>query len=555
MEKQMFCYQCQETYKGEGCTKAGVCGKNSNVASLMDLLLYVTKGICVVKESFPQTDMPEWNNDFVYASLFKTITNTNFSADDIRHQIAVAVEMKEALKAQAKERHVAVPNVDAVNWKGSVAEYGKKAKAVGILADKGTEQGNAMQLIIYGIKGIAAYMHHARELGYRNVAVDHFVNRVLAASVTSKLQMDELTDLILETGHVGLEAMKLLDKANTNTYGNQEMTRVNIGTRGNPAILVSGHDLKDLEELLEQTIDSGVDVYTHGEMLPANAYPFFKRYKHFVGNYGNAWWKQREELSAFKGPILFTTNCIVPPLENATYINRIYTTGPVALKNSHHIADRKDGKPKDFGKMIEHAKHCAPPREIGYGNVIVGFGHRQLSAFLEKIADAIEIGNISHIVVMAGCDGRAKSREYYSDFAQLLPHDVLILTAGCAKYRYNKLNLRSIEGIPKVIDAGQCNDTYSIFLFLQRLKEKLGYTDINSLPVTYNIAWYEQKSVTILLAMLYMGIRNINLGPTLPAFITPNMANMLRRMFGLGTISTPKEDIEKWVKVEEEVYV
>ena len=550
MENQMFCFQCQETSKGVGCTSKGVCGKDAGLASLMDLLLYVTKGICAVKVSFPPGDMPVIDNGYVYSSLFKTITNADFSHDDIKQTIAEGLEIKKKLIAKAKENLVPLPDIDAITWHGSVLDYEKKAKEVGVLTERNVDMRSAKELIIYGVKGIAAYMYHAEKLGYTNKSIDTFVYETLATLLTDILSFSELVELINETGHVGLEAMKLLDKANTDTYGNPEMTRVNIGVRRNPGILVSGHDLKDLEELLEQTKGRGVDVYTHGEMLPANAYPFFKQYEHFVGNYGNAWWRQRDEFAAFKGPILFTTNCIVPPLDNAPYKNRIYTTGATALKNCQHIPDGKNGQPKDFGRIIEHAKHCAPPKQIEYGNIIIGFAHRQLSHLVTKLIEEMENGNIRRFVVMAGCDGRLKSREYYTDFAQLLPHDVMILTAGCAKYRYNKLNLRSIDGIPRVIDAGQCNDVYSLILFINKMKETLGCDSINDLPITYNIAWYEQKSVIVLLVLLYLGVRNINLGPTLPAFLSPTILDMLRTKYNIGTISSAKDDIEKWMREE-----
>lgn len=550
MENQMFCFQCQETAKGIGCTSKGVCGKDSGLASLMDLLLYVTKGICAVKVSFSPDDMIKMDNSYVYSALFKTITNADFSYDDIKQTIAEGLEIKKKLIAKAKEHFVPLPDIDAITWHGSVFDYEKKAKEVGVLAEGNVDVRSAKELITYGLKGVAAYMYHAEKLGYTNKSIDRFVDETLATLLTDILSFSELVELINETGRVGLEAMKLLDKANTDTYGNPEMTRVNIGVRRNPGILVSGHDLKDLEELLEQTKGTGIDIYTHGEMLPANAYPFFKQYEHFVGNYGNAWWQQREEFASFKGPILFTTNCIVPPLDNAPYQNRIYTTGATALKNCQHIPERTNGQPKDFGRIIEHAKHCAPPKEIEYGNIIIGFGHRQLSLLSSKLIEEVENGNIRHFVVMAGCDGRMKSRNYYSDFAQLLPHDVMILTAGCAKYRYNKLNLRSVDGIPRVIDAGQCNDVYSLILFMKRLKEALGCETINDLPITYNIAWYEQKSVIVLLALLHLGVRNINLGPTLPAFISPNILEMLQRTYNIGTISNAKDDVEKWIKKE-----
>ena len=550
MENQMFCFQCQETSKGVGCTSKGVCGKDAGLASLMDLLLYVTKGICAVKVSFPPGDMPVIDNGYVYSSLFKTITNADFSHDDIKQTIAEGLEIKKKLIAKAKENLVPLPDIDAITWHGSVLDYEKKAKEVGVLTERNVDMRSAKELIIYGVKGIAAYMYHAEKLGYTNKSIDMFVYETLATLLTDILSFSELVELINETGHVGLEAMKLLDKANTDTYGNPEMTRVNIGVRRNPGILVSGHDLKDLEELLEQTKGRGVDVYTHGEMLPANAYPFFKQYEHFVGNYGNAWWRQRDEFASFKGPILFTTNCIVPPLDNAPYKNRIYTTGATALKNCQHIPDGKNGQLKDFGRIIEHAKHCAPPKQIEYGNIIIGFAHRQLSHLVTKLIEEMENGNIRRFVVMAGCDGRLKSREYYTDFAQLLPHDVMILTAGCAKYRYNKLNLRSIDGIPRVIDAGQCNDVYSLILFINKMKETLGCDSINDLPITYNLAWYEQKSVIVLLVLLYLGVRNINLGPTLPAFLSPTILDMLRTKYNIGTISSAKDDIEKWMREE-----
>lgn len=553
MENQMFCFQCQETSKGIGCTSRGVCGKDSGLSSLMDLLLYVTKGICVIRANFPVEELRDDDTRFIYSSLFKTITNANFDANDIKHQIVKGMDIKNELKARAKSMNVVLPNIDAVMWNGGVLEYEKKAKTLGVLVEKNIDIRSLSETIMYGIKGIAAYMYHAEVLGYRNKAVDRFVDEVMAALAMKNLSLQDLTDLLLETGRVGVEAMKLLDKANTDTYGNPEMTRVNIGVRKNPGILVTGHDLKDMEELLEQTKGKGVDIYTHGEMLPAAAYPFFKQYEHFVGNYGNAWWKQSEEFAMFKGPILFTTNCIVPPMENSTYRNRIYTTGAASLKNSVHIPDRKDGMPKDFSKIIEHAKHCAPPKEIENGNIVIGFGHKQLSMFFYKIMDAVDNGNIRQFVVMAGCDGRMKNREYYSDFAQLLPHDTIVLTAGCAKYRYNKLNLRSIDGMPRVIDAGQCNDTYSIILFLQRMKEAMNVEDINDLPVAYNIAWYEQKSVIVLLALLYMGVKNIKLGPTLPAFLSKNVLDLLQKNFNITTISNPKDDVEMCVNKVDEV--
>ena len=553
MENQMFCFQCQETSKGIGCTSRGVCGKDAGLSSLMDLLLYVTKGICVIRANFPVEELRDEDTRFIYSSLFKTITNANFDTNDIKHQIAKGMDIKNELKARAKSMNVVLPNIDAVMWNGGVLEYEKKAKTLGVLAEKNIDIRSLSETIMYGIKGIAAYMYHADALGYRNKAVDRFVGEVMAALAMKNLSLQDLTDLLLETGRVGVEAMKLLDKANTDTYGNPEMTRVNIGVRKNPGILVTGHDLKDMEELLEQTKGKGVDIYTHGEMLPAAAYPFFKQYDHFVGNYGNAWWKQTEEFAMFKGPILFTTNCIVPPMENSTYRNRIYTTGAASLKNSVHIPDRKDGMPKDFSKIIEHAKHCAPPKEIENGDIVIGFGHRQLSMFFYKIMDAVDNGNIRQFVVMAGCDGRMKNREYYSDFAQLVPHDTIVLTAGCAKYRYNKLNLRSIDGMPRVIDAGQCNDAYSIILFLQRMKEAMNVEDINDLPVVYNIAWYEQKSVIVLLALLYMGVKNIKLGPTLPAFLSKNVLDMLQKNFNITTISNPKDDVEMCVNKADEV--
>ena len=554
MENQMFCNQCQETYKGIGCTSKGVCGKEPELSSLMDLLLHVVKGICVVRANLTFEEMRDSDSSFIYSSLFKTITNADFDSDDIKRHISKGMEIKSQLIAKAGLMHVDLPDIDAVVWNGGELEYEAKAATLHWFAEKDPDIRSFSQTILYGIKGLAAYMYHAERLGYKNKAIDKYVSDVLAVLAMQSLSKQELADLLLETGRVGLEAMKLLDKANSDTYGNPEMTRVNIGVRKNPGILVSGHDLKDLEELLEQTKGKGVDIYTHGEMLPASAYPFFKQYEHFVGNYGNAWWRQTEEFVAFKGPILFTTNCIVPPLDNSLYKNRIYTTGPTALKHTTHIPDRNDGKPKDFSKIIEHAKHCAVPKEIEYGNIIIGFGHRQLSAFLYKIVDEVNSGNIRQFVVMAGCDGRMKSRQYYSDFAQLLPHDTVILTAGCAKYRYNKLNLRSIDGMPRVIDTGQCNDVYSIIVFLQRLKDALGLSDINDLPVTYNIAWYEQKSVIILLALLYLGVRNIKLGPTLPAFVSKNILEFLQKNYNISTISTPEKDIEMCLE-KEKVYV
>ncbi len=549
MENNMFCFQCQETAKGFGCTLKGVCGKKATTARTMDLLLFVVRGISVVADQLRQHSLPieKEVDNFIVDALFCTITNANFDDESITKRIDKGLAIRDDLKHQASAKDIPLPEADELNWKGSRDEYDAKAATVGVLREQNEDLRSLKELIMYGLKGMAAYLEHAMRLGHNDESIHRFMQNTIAQITTKSLSADELTVLALKTGEIGVRTMALLDKANTSRYGNPEITHVNIGTGTRPGILISGHDLHDLEELLEQTKDSGVDVYTHGEMLPAHYYPAFKKYTHFAGNYGNAWWKQKEEFESFNGPILFTSNCIVPPRANASYKDRIYITGACGLEGAHYIPERKDGKPKDFSALIAHAKQCQPPTAIESGTLIGGFAHAQVVALADKVVEAVKSGAIRKFFVMAGCDGRMKSREYYTEFAEKLPKDTVILTAGCAKYRYNKLALGDINGIPRVLDAGQCNDSYSLAVIALKLKEVFELDDVNKLPIVYNIAWYEQKAVIVLLALLALGVKNIHLGPTLPAFLSPNVKNVLIEQFGIGGISTADEDIMKFL--------
>ena len=540
MENKMFCYQCQETAGCTGCTMSGVCGKKPEVANLQDLLVYVTKGISFVttKLRTEGKEVSEDINHMISVNLFTTITNANFDYDSIAQKIEETINAKEQLVDKLTDKSN-LP--DAAIWNGAKAQYDEKAKTVGVLSTENEDIRSLRELITYGLKGLAAYSKHANALLKDNKDVDAFLQKALAATLDDSLSVDDLVALTLETGKYGVEGMALLDEANTSAYGNPEITKVDIGVRNNPGILISGHDLKDLEMLLEQTKGTGVDVYTHSEMLPAHYYPFFKKYDNFAGNYGNAWWKQKEEFASFNGPILMTTNCIVPPAES--YKDRMFTTGASGYPGCKHI-DGKYGETKDFSEIIEMAKKCDAPTEIERGEIIGGFAHEQVFALADSVVEAVKTGAIKKFVVMAGCDGRAKSREYYTEFAKALPKDTVILTAGCAKYKYNKLNLGDINGIPRVLDAGQCNDSYSLALIALKLKEVFELDDVNELPIVYNISWYEQKAVIVLLALLYLGVKNIHLGPTLPAFLSPNVANVLVQNFGIAGITNVEDDIK-----------
>lgn len=539
MEQNMFCYQCQETAGCSGCTKSGVCGKRPETAALQDLLIWTTKGLSAVTTQLRREEktVDASVNHLITENLFTTITNVNFDDDTIRARIEATLETK-ALLAQLADCS-ALP--EAALWNGTTDEFAAKAVTVGVLSTENEDIRSLRELITYGLKGLAAYTSHANVLLKENEEIDAFLQRALAATLDDSLSAEELTALALETGSYGVQGMALLDEANTSAYGNPEITTVDLSVGTRPGILVSGHDLRDLEMLLEQTVNTGINVYTHSEMLPAHYYPAFKKYEHFKGNYGNAWWKQKEEFEAFNGPILMTTNCIVPPKDS--YKNRIYTTGAVRYPGCPHI-DGVIGETKDFSLLIEQAKHCAPPTELEQGTIVGGFAHAQVLALADQIVDAVKSGAIKKFVVMAGCDGRAKSRSYYSDFAQALPKDTVILTAGCAKYKYNKLNLGDINGIPRVLDAGQCNDSYSLAVIALKLKEVFGLDDINDLPIIYNISWYEQKAVIVLLALLSLGVKNIHLGPTLPAFLSPNVAALLVENFGIAGIDTVENDME-----------
>lgn len=541
MENNMFCYQCQETAGCVGCTRMGVCGKNPQVAGMQDLLVYVTKGISAVTTRLREegNKISKEVNHLVSLNLFITITNANFDKDMIVERVKDTLKKKTELLALLENKKD-LP--DAATWCSyDEEEYSSKAAGVGVLSTTDEDMRSLRELITYGLKGLSAYSKHANALLEDDEEVDEFMQKALAKTLDDNLSVNELIALTLETGKYGVQGMALLDKANTTAYGNPEITKVNIGVGTKPGILVSGHDLRDIEMLLKQTEGTGVDVYTHSEMLPAHYYPAFKKYSHFVGNYGNAWWKQKEEFESFHGPILMTTNCIVPPKDS--YKDKLYTTGAAGFPGCHHIPGEL-GEEKDFSAIIEHAKKCAPPTEIEKGEIIGGFAHNQVLALADKVVDAVKSGAIQRFVVMAGCDGRATSRNYYTDFAKALPNDTVILTAGCAKYKYNKLNLGDIGGIPRVLDAGQCNDSYSLAVIALKLKEVFGLADINELPIVYNIAWYEQKAVIVLLALLYLGVKNIHLGPTLPAFLSPNVANVLVESFGIAGIGTVEDDIK-----------
>ena len=539
MEQKMFCYQCQETAGCKGCTMSGVCGKKPDVAAMQDLLVYVTKGISAVTTALRQEgkQVSAEINHLITLNLFTTITNANFDKESIEARIRATLTEKDVLLAQVADPF-GLP--EAAKWNGS-GNWEEKAATVGVLSTENEDIRSLRELITYGLKGLSAYSKHANVLLKDDEEVDAFLQRALAATLDDNLSVEELIALTMETGKHGVSGMALLDKANTEAYGNPEITKVNIGVGTNPGILVSGHDLRDLEMLLEQTQGTGVDVYTHSEMLPAHYYPAFKKYPNFIGNYGNAWWKQKEEFESFNGPILMTTNCIVPPKDS--YKDRLYTTGAAGYPGCTHIPG-EIGEQKDFSVIIEHAKRCAAPTEIETGELIGGFAHAQVLALADQVVDAVKSGAIKKFVVMAGCDGRAKSREYYTEFAKALPKDAVILTAGCAKYKYNKLPLGDINGIPRVLDAGQCNDSYSLAVIALKLKEVFGLDDINDLPIAYNIAWYEQKAVIVLLALLYLGVKNIHLGPTLPAFLSPNVAKVLVENFGIAGISTVEEDLK-----------
>lgn len=543
MENQMFCYQCQETAGCSGCTRVGVCGKQPDVAAMQDLLVYVTKGISAVTTTLRQegVEIQPAVNHMITLNLFTTITNANFSKEAIIARIQETLSEKDLLLSKLNTLTSTDTLPEAALWNGSENEFAAKAATVSILSTENEDIRSLRELITYGLKGLSAYSKHANVLLQDNEEIDAFMQRALAATLDDSLSADDLIALTLETGKYGVDGMALLDNANTSTYGNPEITKVNIGVGTRPGILVSGHDLRDLEMLLKQTQGSGVDVYTHSEMLPAHYYPAFKKYPNFVGNYGNAWWKQKEEFESFHGPILMTTNCIVPPKDS--YKDRLYTTGAAGYPGCKHISG-EIGEEKDFSAIIEQAKHCAAPEEIERGEIIGGFAHNQVLALADDIVTAVKSGAIRKFVVMAGCDGRMKSRNYYTDFAKALPKDTVILTAGCAKYKYNKLNLGDIGGIPRVLDAGQCNDSYSLAVIALKLKEVFGLEDINELPIIYNISWYEQKAVIVLLALLYLGVKNIHLGPTLPAFLSPNVTKVLVDNFGIAGIESVEEDLK-----------
>ncbi len=546
----MFCFQCQETANNTGCTKSGVCGKTPEIAGIQDVMMYLLKGMSVYSETGRKKGIenPEVNR-FILYGLFMTITNANFNRSHFIEKLKDGMKLKEALRKQLEDAGVKIDDSKlpaAAKWHTTnPEEFDKKAAEAGILQMTPDEDKRSLrELLTYGLKGMAAYAEHALNLGFENKNIYAFMQKALAATLDDSLTADQLTQMVLECGQKGVETMAVLDKANTSNYGNPEITKVNIGVRNNPAILISGHDLRDMEDLLEQTKGTGVDVYTHSEMLPANYYPAFKKYDHFVGNYGNSWWKQREEFETFNGPILFTTNCIVPPSKKATYTDRIYTTGAAGLDGAIHIPERNENGRKDFSQIIEHAKKCKPPVQIEKGDIIGGFAHNQVIQLSDKVVDAVKTGAIRKFFVMAGCDGRMKDREYYTQFAEQLPKDTVILTAGCAKYRYNKLPLGDINGIPRILDAGQCNDSYSLAVIALKLKEVFELNDVNELPIAYNIAWYEQKAVIVLLALLSLGVKNIHLGPTLPAFLSPDVAKVLVDKFGITPIGTVDDDLK-----------
>ena len=542
----MFCFQCQETAKGTGCTVRGVCGKLPETNRWMDLLLSVVRGVGTIYHSLLEDGANDdvKVDDFLIDALFATITNANFDDNALLAKVDNGIAIKKLLLEEAAKRGVKLPAYHEVEWGGEKADYEAEGNKETVLRESNEDIRSLKETIVLGLKGMAAYYEHAARLGFRDEHIIRFMAKALAGITSTDASADDLLPLLLETGKYGVDVMALLDQANTTAYGHPELTKVNIGVGKRPGILISGHDLHDLADLLEQTEGTGIDIYTHGEMLPAHYYPALKKYKHLVGNYGNAWWKQKEEFSHFNGPIVFTTNCIVPPSPTANYRDRVFTSNSTGFPGWKYIPTKADGH-KDFSEVIEMARHCEAPEEIEHGEIIGGFAHNQVFALADKIVEAVKSGAIRKFVVMSGCDGRMKSRNYYTDFAQALPKDVVILTSGCAKYKYNKLNLGDINGIPRVLDAGQCNDSYSWAVVALKLKEIFGAADINDLPISFNIAWYEQKAVIVLLALLSLGVKNIHIGPTLPAFVSPNVLKVLQENFGLGTISTVDEDLKK----------
>ena len=548
MEKQMFCYQCQETAFGTGCVVRGVCGKQPATAHLMDLLLFSLKGVGVVATLLNEhhIDVPAKTDKVIVDGLFSTITNANFDNESISAKITNALDCKRSLVALAKDNGLEVPSLDAVALEVAPEDYEARGREVGVLKEEDENLRSLKELTMYGLKGMAAYYEHADRLGHTNREIIRFMERALATVASPSATEEQLLQLVLETGKYGVDVMALLDKANTDSFGQPEATHVNIGVGNKPGILISGHDLADIEQLLEQTQGTGVDVYTHGEMLPAHYYPRLKKYSNLVGNYGNAWWKQKEEFSHFNGPIIFTTNCIVPPLPNANYKDRVFTANSTGYPGWKHIPTDARGR-KDFSEVIEMARHCQAPDALEQGEIVGGFAHNQVVALADQVVEAVKSGAIRKFVVMSGCDGRMKSRNYYTDFAKALPKDVVILTSGCAKYKYNKLNLGDINGIPRVLDAGQCNDSYSWVVVALKLKEIFGVESVNQLPIVFNIAWYDQKAVIVLLALLSLGIKNIHIGPTLPAFVSPAVLKVLQSNFGLGTITTVDEDVKTMI--------
>ncbi|EGN56287.1 Hydroxylamine reductase [Hallella multisaccharivorax DSM 17128] len=541
----MFCFQCQETAKGTGCTVRGVCGKLPETSRWMDLLLSVVRGVGTIYHSLLESGAEDdvTVDDFIIDALFATITNANFDDAALLAKVDTGIAIKKRLLNVAAERGLSLPDCQEVRWGGEKADYEAEGNRETVLREKDEDIRSLKETIVLGLKGMAAYYEHAARLGQRDAGIIRFMTEALAGITSPHATQGELLQLLLTTGKYGVDVMALLDKANTSAYGNPELTKVNIGVGKRPGILISGHDLHDIADLLEQTEGTGIDVYTHGEMLPAHYYPALKKYKHLVGNYGNAWWKQKEEFAHFNGPIVFTTNCIVPPSPTANYAGRVFTSNSTGYPGWKYIATKADGH-KDFSEVIEMARHCAAPEEIEHGEIVGGFAHNQVFALADKVVEAVKSGAIRKFVVMSGCDGRMKSRNYYTEFAQTLPKDVVILTSGCAKYKYNKLPLGDINGIPRVLDAGQCNDSYSWAVVALKLKEIFGAADINDLPISFNIAWYEQKAVIVLLALLSLGVKNIHIGPTLPAFISPDVLKVLQEGFGLGTISTVDEDMK-----------
>jgi hydroxylamine reductase len=550
---EMFCYQCQEAAKGTGCEKIGVCGKDPQLAIMQDMLIFVAKGVSVYADQLVKLGQKnEAADHFVWDALFTTITNANFDYEAVRAKVLKGFDLRNTLRDKLEKQEVDLTEIkfESALWQAkNDDEIDQKALTVGVLATANEDIRSLRELVIYGLKGMAAYGMHALHLGFMDDEIINFTYKALVAVQNDELSAEELTSLVLETGSFGVKVMALLDKAHNETYGSPVMTKVNLGVGGRPGILISGHDLKDIEQLLEQSKDSGVDIYTHSEMLPAHYYPKLKQYKHLYGNYGNAWWKQNEEFETFNGPILFTTNCIVPPRRSSTYGDRVYTTGSSGFTGFPHIEPNPVTGKKDFSQIIAHAKKCKAPEAIEEGEIIGGFAHNQVIQLADQVIDAVKSGAISQFYVMGGCDGRMPSRSYYTDFAEALPKDAVILTAGCAKYRYNKLPLGDINGIPRVLDAGQCNDSYSLVMIALKLKEVFGLEDINDLPIAYNIAWYEQKAVIVLLALLSLGVKNIHLGPTLPAFLSPNVADVLVQNFGIAPIGTVEEDIEKFMEL------